>query len=202
MASDSWNEGKYRFPRNRVAVEYTKDSISERYKDLQADVLHELKETPSLFCVEGEEAPSRVGYITDIHVRGSDVTIEFSFDERIPPLKEGSMEEMFILLDLGRLEMHRTHWAIKEGDLFSVLAQKGIISSEDISPKTQEKKLQQPSTLLEVVSNRDNKDQVFIVHGHDDIAKFEMADAIRELGLEPIILHEQGQWWNDYHREN
>lgn len=189
--SDSWNKGEYRFPKNRVAVEYTEDSISERYKALQADVLHELKETPSLFCVEGEDAPSRVGYITDILVLGSEVTIKFSFDERILPLKEGSMEEMFIPLGLGRLEMHRTHWAIKEGDLFSVLAKKGIISSENISSKAQNKKLQQPSSLLELDSNRANKEQVFIVHGHDDIAKYEMADAIKELGLEPIILHEQ-----------
>ncbi len=120
----------------------------------------------------------------------SEVTIKFSFDERIPPLKEGSMEEMFIPLGLGRFEMHRTHWAIKEGDLFSVLAKKGIIS-EDIFPKTQMSKLQQHSSLIEVDSNRSNKEQVFVVHGHDDIAKYEMADAIKELGLEPIILHEQ-----------
>lgn len=32
---------------------------------------------------------------------------------------------------------------------------------------------------------------MFIVHGHDDIAKLEMAEFIQELGLEPIILHLQ-----------
>jgi predicted nucleotide-binding protein len=189
--ADSWNEGKCSFPKNRVAIEYTEDSISERYKDLQADVLHELKEIPSLFCVEGEKASSHVGFITDIRVGDSNVTIEFSFEEGIPPLKEGSMEKMFIPFGLGRLEMYRTHWAIKEGDLFPILANNGFMSPQDIPPKTQKKKHQQPSSLLKVDSNLFNKDQVFIVHGHDDVVKYEMASAIKELGLKPIILDEQ-----------
>jgi predicted nucleotide-binding protein len=36
-----------------------------------------------------------------------------------------------------------------------------------------------------------DKSQVFIVHGHDDLAKTETARFIEKLGLEPIILHEQ-----------
>ena len=33
--------------------------------------------------------------------------------------------------------------------------------------------------------------KVFIVHGHDDLAKFELQNFLRKLGLEPLILHEQ-----------
>ena len=36
-----------------------------------------------------------------------------------------------------------------------------------------------------------NKDQVFIVHGHDNEAKIEVARFIEKLGINPIILHEQ-----------
>lgn len=36
-----------------------------------------------------------------------------------------------------------------------------------------------------------DKSQVFIVHGHDDLAKVETARFIEKLGFEPIILHEQ-----------
>jgi predicted nucleotide-binding protein len=36
-----------------------------------------------------------------------------------------------------------------------------------------------------------DKSQVFIVHGHDDLAKTETARFIEKLGLQPIILHEQ-----------
>ncbi len=36
-----------------------------------------------------------------------------------------------------------------------------------------------------------DKSQVFIVHGHDDLAKVETARFIEQLGFKPIILHEQ-----------
>jgi predicted nucleotide-binding protein len=36
-----------------------------------------------------------------------------------------------------------------------------------------------------------DKNKLFIVHGHDDLAKVEMARFIEQIGLEPIILHEQ-----------
>ncbi|MEH7084794.1 nucleotide-binding protein [Neobacillus drentensis] len=38
---------------------------------------------------------------------------------------------------------------------------------------------------------RNDKSRVFIVHGHDDLAKTEVARFIEQLGLFPIILHEQ-----------
>jgi predicted nucleotide-binding protein len=43
--------------------------------------------------------------------------------------------------------------------------------------------------ISEIVSLDTSK--VFIVHGHDDIAKLETARFIEQLGFEPIILHEQ-----------
>ena len=36
-----------------------------------------------------------------------------------------------------------------------------------------------------------SKSEVFIVHGHDDLAKTQTARFIEKLGLKPIILHEQ-----------
>jgi predicted nucleotide-binding protein len=36
-----------------------------------------------------------------------------------------------------------------------------------------------------------NKNKVFIVHGHDDLAKEQLARFVSQVGLEPIILHEQ-----------
>lgn len=35
------------------------------------------------------------------------------------------------------------------------------------------------------------KSKVFIVHGHDDAAKLEVARFVEKIGFEPIILHEQ-----------
>lgn len=36
-----------------------------------------------------------------------------------------------------------------------------------------------------------NKKQVFVVHGHDNLAKLEVSSFIKDLDFEPIILHEQ-----------
>ena len=44
-------------------------------------------------------------------------------------------------------------------------------------------------TKEEVKEN--NKNEIFIVHGHDDLAKTETARFIEQLGFKPIILHEQ-----------
>jgi len=42
-----------------------------------------------------------------------------------------------------------------------------------------------------VIDRPRDKNKIFIVHGHDDLAKQEMARLITDLGFEPIILHEQ-----------
>lgn len=40
-------------------------------------------------------------------------------------------------------------------------------------------------------SKRIDRSKIFIVHGHDDSAKLEVARFIEKIGFEPIILHEQ-----------
>ena len=40
-------------------------------------------------------------------------------------------------------------------------------------------------------SQSGNNPKVFIVHGHDDLAKLTLARFIEQIGLNPIILHEQ-----------
>jgi len=43
----------------------------------------------------------------------------------------------------------------------------------------------------EVTEEAVDKKKVFIVHGHDNLAKLEVSSFIKDLGFEPIILHEQ-----------
>lgn len=50
---------------------------------------------------------------------------------------------------------------------------------------------QEQETPKEVKIKKENKSKVFIVHGHDNGAKQEVARFIEKLGFEPIILHEQ-----------
>lgn len=70
----------------------------------------------------------------------------------------------------------------KLDDLESLLAKSGLLKSEILSNNS-------------AISGRGNsalaRNEVFIVHGHDDLAKIQTARFVEKLGLTPIILHEQ-----------
>ena len=127
---DSWNSSPIEYVRERVAIEYTEDEISERYKSLEKDKLDELKGFPTLFATEGETVPSRIGYIDKVELRGNSVVVYFSFDEKLPELPIGTLKSLMLDFDLSRTELYRTHWAIKDEDLFSILIAKGYITDQ------------------------------------------------------------------------
>jgi len=190
--SDSWQNSPVEFERGRVATEYTADEVSERYKSLDQYAIDELKSFPALFVCEGEPVASRVGYITEIKVRTTGVAVYFEFEPAISPLEPGAVESIRVDIGLGRLELYRTHWAVKDEDLFGILVRRGLATPQQVAA-SKHARLQDQE-----VANRPpdpgsafNKSQVFIVHGHDEPAKLDMADFIRGLGLEPIILHMQ-----------
>lgn len=186
---DSWESGTYEFERARAIVEYTDNEISERYKNFDAKAIEELKGFPCLFGTESECTESRVGYITNIQPKASSVIIEFELDDNIPPLKRGVIENLRKEIDLGKFELYRTHWAVKDEQLFDLLLCKGYITQAQLNAS---QALENPPAPVSAEGLQPfNKSQVFIVHGHDEIAKLEMADFVRTLGLEPIILHMQ-----------
>jgi predicted nucleotide-binding protein len=69
----------------------------------------------------------------------------------------------------------------KLDDLRALLAKANLLKSE-ISNNTPTKEESKKAI---------NKTHVFIVHGHDDLAKIKVARFIEMLGLKPTILHEQ-----------
>jgi len=190
---DSWDSSPYELEKGRSVVEYTADEIRERYASFDEKSINELKSFPCLFVLENEQSESRIGYITDIRVRQSTVVIQFEFDQIFPSLPVGTIEEIRIDIDLGRWELSRTHWAVKDEPIFEILLRKGHISQEQINASQALKEPPAPIVPPPVVGRLHdfNTEQVFIVHGHDDLAKLEMADFIESLGLTPIILHMQ-----------
>lgn len=190
---ESWDSSPYEIERGRAVVEYTVDEISERYKFFDDKAIRELKSFPCLFVIEHEQRESRIGFITNIRVRQSTVVIDFLFDPSFPPLPPGAIEDLRVDIDLGRWELSRTHWAVKDEDIFEILIRKGYITQQQLEASLELKKPSPPVVPQPAADGATsfNKSQVFIVHGHDEIAKLEMADFIETLGLEPIILHLQ-----------
>lgn len=188
---ESWDRSSYELDRSRAAVEYTADEISERYKFFDDTAIEELKSFPTLFVTENEQTESRIGYITDIRLRRSTIVINFKFIPDLPSLPIGTIEGLRNDIDLGRWELSRTHWAIKDESLFEILLSKGCITQEQLDAQ-QEDTVPPPTLAIEQTAEVVvDTSKVFIVHGHDDIAKLEMADFVKGLGLEAIILHMQ-----------
>jgi predicted nucleotide-binding protein len=60
----------------------------------------------------------------------------------------------------------------------------------------EEKKLLENNLLVEPPKIEFDKTKVFIVHGHDNLAKTEVENLLRQLDVEPIILHKQANSGN------
>lgn len=79
---------------------------------------------PALFASETTspgDHPARVGSITDARDAGGKVRIEYVFDNDIPPIANSNMRKLEKYLGISSTEFSRTHWAIKNADLFKVL---------------------------------------------------------------------------------
>ncbi|MEN0036413.1 MAG: nucleotide-binding protein [Cellvibrio sp.] len=190
---DSWNSSPFELDRSRVAIEYTANEISERYKFFDEKAIEELKSFPTLFVTEDESVESRIGYVTNIRLRQSSVVFSFEFDPAFPKLPIGAIEALRVDIDLGGWELSRTHWAIKDEPLFEILLRRGYITQHQLD-SSRWGAAQQPDAdppFIPTPPGVFNTSQVFIVHGHDDIAKLEMSAFISSVGLQPIILHQQ-----------
>ncbi|PGM73836.1 DNA-binding protein [Bacillus cereus] len=65
------------------------------------------------------------------------------------------------------------------------------VSTEVNIPRVPVLETEVVSSSLTSVKQEVDRTKVFIVHGHDDLAKTQVSELIRRLGLTPIILHQQ-----------
>lgn len=125
-AADAWDLPAYEFDRTRF-LEHTVESLRARFRILDAKNLEELKSLPTLFAYEGDDGPVRVGYIRRIREHGRSILIEYEFDESIPTFSYAQLKPLAVKLDINIWEMCRTHWAVKDEDLFELLASIDIV---------------------------------------------------------------------------
>lgn len=116
----AWDLPAYEFSRDRFC-EHTSDAVVARFRRLTASAIEELKSYPALFAYEGTKHDARVGYIRRIKERGKSVLVEYEFEEGISPISYEGLARLLVQLDIDRWEMTRTHWAIKDEDLFEIL---------------------------------------------------------------------------------
>jgi hypothetical protein len=178
-SEDSWDYGSYTIEKSRFC-EHTRQDIREFYLDFHQNETKkkDLLSYPCLFVVENEAKESRIGSITELIEDGKNIVIKFQFDTNFVPIPKGKVRELMKHLDIGKWELSRTHWAIKDVNAINVLLTYGFSSGAPLPIETKN---------IPIPSNRN----VFIVHGHDSLMRNDVKEFLaNELNLVPIILSE------------
>lgn len=122
-----WTGAPFQIELSRCVREYTAPELTRRYGSLDAVSVAELQRAPCMFAYEtGNKLSPKFGYIREIVQRQGEVRVEYELHQVEPFLTADDLEQMTFELDIGKLELYRTHWAVKEVNLPKELHAKGI----------------------------------------------------------------------------
>jgi hypothetical protein len=127
---DGWAQARDSIDQGRV-FEYTSDAIVEQFKPAGTLNTDRMTSLPALFVSEtagkGDQR-ARVGNISRVELLTKEVKVEYSFDEGILPIPNSTLAQLSTELDIGSFEFTRTHWAIKNVDLFKTLLRTQVVT--------------------------------------------------------------------------
>lgn len=169
---DYWEESPVSTDVGRF-LEYTHESLKNRFKELTDSAIEEIKTYPALFAYEEfVDSPAKIGWIKKIERRHGELRISFEFDERFEPIAPQHLEVAKRALDIAhQFEMSRTHWAIKEVDLIEVLSKKDLLKMSVAAP--QSFKFSRQTVLCAA--------DILQLMGHGDFDRFVLGLGIDEL---------------------
>lgn len=136
MSGKDWEPNSDVFTRGRV-LEYTPEQLIAQFKPNGSLDLSAVTNIPTLFASESRYDDSqnlaRVGRITRVRETRTEYQLDYVFDPLIPPITNSTLQTLARTLRIDDFEFSRTHWAIKEADLFEVLLKAGL--SKRAEPK-------------------------------------------------------------------
>lgn len=123
----AWDLPGYEYERSRF-LEYTSDDIAASFRELKEAQIKALVDLPCLFAYEGTSEPMRVGRLKSVKLRnnGRLLFVAPEINPEVPPIPFDAIEPLQASLDIRAWELNRTHWAIKDEDLYQVLTDAGI----------------------------------------------------------------------------
>jgi hypothetical protein len=129
MSGAGWNASHDTFGRSRV-LEHTSTELVLRFNPGGVLDLHAVTNMPTIFAGETKfddsQDAARIGKLTRVRLSGSEYQLDYVFDPDIPPIPNAVLKSVAANLDIDDWEFNRTHWAIKEADLFEVLLKAGL----------------------------------------------------------------------------
>lgn len=181
----AWDGRGYEYDRGRF-LEYTPDELVEAFKDLKSRQLEALLALPCLFAYEGKE-PMRVGKLRAIKLRGRSLFIDFELDGAIPPIPFDRIDPLRKLLDIRDWEMNRTHWAVKNEDLFGTLREAGLLPQGTVhppaveerpTPEPPQRQVNSVGAFVTAVLALTRKGKEVFYRGHSNKAKYRLEPSV------------------------
>lgn len=181
----AWNTPFYEYDRSRF-LEYTNDTTAKAFEFLTEKHIAILLTWPCLFAYEGTEEDVRVGRLLSIKERGRSILIEIDVNPDIPPIPFTLIQPIALALDIRAWEMSRTHWAIKDEDLFQRLRNAGLIQYDPVQmpavklPDTATPTLAVSTVggFIEKVLQIKSGDKDVFYRGHSNAAKYRLEPSL------------------------
>src|SRR5215204_1170182 len=122
-----WQGEPWQVELGRCVREYTADAITKRYGGFTPAQVDELRRYPCIFVYEAVHSKNPLfGLIQNVTARQGQVRVEYELHPVDPFLSAEQLEQLTFELDIGKWEMNRTHWAVKDVVLAKELHRHGI----------------------------------------------------------------------------
>lgn len=106
-------------------LEHSSDAMRARFYPGNALDAQAVTTIPTLFASETQsddtQDAARVGRLMRVVRQGRDYNLDYILDLNIPPIPNSVLKGLARELGIDDFEFSRTHWAVKEADLFEVL---------------------------------------------------------------------------------
>jgi hypothetical protein len=123
VKAKAWGDGHDRIPAKRL-WDYTESSFLQQLIVGKDFPLQSLAELPTLFVQETPTQANlfaRIGRVNRIKQVERDLVIDYAFDPGAPRIPNELLLRISSELDIREVEFERTHWAVKDVDLYRVL---------------------------------------------------------------------------------
>ena len=107
--------------------EHTPDAVRQQFDTSAGPNLDALMRLPAVFMSEtwdwpGNDQLARVGSLTEARMGNEHINIRYAYDADIPPIPSSTvMSELAEEWNFTEWAGHRTHWAVKDADLYRTL---------------------------------------------------------------------------------
>lgn len=124
VKGNGWSESRDEMDISRI-LEHTEEYLKEKFKTDTTLDIERLIRMPCLFMQEtwhdNSHQNARIGSIINAEKSGGVIKIEYAFDNTISPLTNEQISEVKSEFGITDFEFSRTHWAVKDIDIYKVL---------------------------------------------------------------------------------